>query len=68
METGFEPENPARKVSESVTVRTLPETDLEVPLPFTMHWLFCIDPPPGVSGPAHPVLASFNNETVFEGW
>jgi hypothetical protein len=68
IETGCKPENPAGKVSDNVKVRRLPETDLEVPAPFTMHWPFCIDPPPGVSGPAHAVLVSFNSEIVFDGW
>ena len=52
---------------ESVKVSTFPEADTEVPLPFRIHWLFWIDPAPGVSGPAHAVLASFNSEIALDG-
>src|SRR5579863_610959 len=43
------PPKPGWNASDTVKVSVLPEMLVDVPTPFTMHWLFCWLPPPGTT-------------------
>jgi hypothetical protein len=48
------------KLSDTVTVRLLPDPAADDPLPFNTHWLFCSEfDELAAIGPSHPFPASF---------
>ncbi len=59
MNTRFWPLKPAEKVSARFSVRLLPETVAEDPIPFKVHWPFDSWPDePGISPWENPVPVS----------
>jgi hypothetical protein len=54
------PANAGSKLSDTVTVRLLPDPAADDPLPFNRHWLFCsVFDELAAIGPSHPFPASF---------
>ena len=51
----------ALALSDRMRVRVWPDPEAELPVPFTVHWLFASFPAdPGASGPSQAVAAPFS--------